>query len=119
MYGLEAMHLTNAQTNRMLYAYNSVFYKLFCSFNPNIILHSQFYSSHLNLRSLIDFRTVTFLTDLPFYDGSCPASHLFYICGTSEWFELTNKYNIDYSDSIQQCKAKIWAAFGMAISALA
>ena len=35
MYGLAAMHLTNVQTNRMLYAYNSVFNKLFvdsCSY---------------------------------------------------------------------------------------
>ena len=86
-----------------------------CSINcsarliPIFFLHTQFYSGHLNLMSLIDLRTLTFLNDFHFYDVSCPASHLFYICGTPEWIELANRYNINFNDSVGHCKAKIWA----------
>ena len=101
MYGLEAMYLTNAQTNRMLYAYNSVFYKLLHSFNANIIvLETQYYSGYLNPRSLLDLRTVTFLIDLHCYDLTSPASHLFYVCGTPEWTAVANRYDISVNDSV-------------------
>ena len=118
MYGLEAMKLSNAQINRLLYAYNSVFYKLFRTFNADIIAQTQFYSGYLNLRSLHDLRTVSFLYDLRYYDYSCPASHFFHIGGSSDWIELANKYSILAGDSIGSCKARVWAAFGIAISAL-
>ena len=95
----------------------TLFYKLFRSFNANIILQTQFYSGYLNLRSFIDLRTVTFLTDLHCYDLTSPASHLFYVCGTSEWTEVANRYNIYPTNSVGHCKAKIWAALEGAIVA--
>ena len=61
MYGLEAMKLSNSQINRLLYAYNSVFYKLFRTFNANIIAQTQLNSGYLNFGSLHDLRTVSFL----------------------------------------------------------
>ena len=118
MYGLEAMRLSKTQINRLLFAYNSVFYKLFRSFNSNIILQTQYYTGHLNLASFIDLRTINFLNNLCTYDYYSPASHLFYLSGTNEWSETANKYNISTVDSYGQCKAKIWAAFGLVIAAL-
>src|SRR5271155_3736002 len=56
MYGLEAMRLANTQINRLLYAYNSVFYKLFRSFKSNNILQTQYYTGHLDLASFIHLR---------------------------------------------------------------
>ena len=119
MYGLEAMRLTNPQINRLLYAYNSVFYKLFRSFKPNIILQTQYYTGHLNIASFIDLRTINFLNNLCAYDYFSPASHLFYLCGTSEWTDIAGKYSITASDGCGQCKSKIWTAFGLVIVALA
>ena len=52
------------------------------------------------------------------YDASSPASHLFYLCGKREWAETANSSGITINDSYGQCKAKIWAAFGMVIEAL-
>ena len=118
LYGLEAMHLNNAQNNRLLYAYNSVFYKLFRSFNANIILQTQYYTGYLNLTSLIDLRTITFLNELCNYDASSPASHLFYLCGKNEWIDIASRYNINVNDAGGLCKNKIWAAFGAVIAAL-
>ena len=117
MYGLEAMYLTATQRNRLLYAYNSVFCKLFRSFNSDIITHTQFYSGYLNMYSFLDLRTLSFLHDLRQYDYACPASHLFYICGSTEWTTLSRTYGIIAGDSIARCRARVWAAFGIAISA--
>ena len=118
LYGLEAMHLNNAQNNRLLYAYNSVFYKLFRSFNANIIVQTQYYTGYLNLTSLIDLRTITFLNELCNYDASSPASHLFYLCGKNEWIDIASRYNINVNDAGRLCQNKIWAAFGAVIAAL-
>jgi hypothetical protein len=118
MYGLEAMRLTKTQVNRMVYAYNSVFYKLFRSFNSNIILQTQYYTGHLNLSSFIDLRTINFLNNLCTYDYNSPAAHLFYVCGAGEWSDIASRYSITASDGCGQCKSKIWTAFGLSIAAL-
>ena len=118
MYGLEAMRLSKSQINRLLYAYNSVFYKLFRSFNSNVILQTQYYSGHLNLASFIDLRTINFLNNLRTYDYYSPASHLFYLHGSSDWTDIATKYNITVNDGYGQVKDRIWSAFGRAIAAL-
>ena len=112
------MRLSKTQINRLIYAYNSVFYKLFRSFNSNIILQTQYYTGHFNLVSFIDLRTINFLNNVRTYDYSSPASHLFYLCGSSEWIDIAFKYNINVTDACGQCKAKIWSAFGLHIAAL-
>ena len=118
MYGLEAMHLTKAQTNRLIYAYNSVFYKLFRTFHSETILQTQFYTGHLNLESFIDLRTINFLNNLRTFDFYSPASYLFNLCGTNEWSCIASKYNISVNDAGGQCRIKIWAAFASVVAAL-
>ena len=118
MYGLQSMRLTKSQVNRLQYAYNSVFFKLFRTFKSDIILQTQYYTGHLDLASLLDLRSLNFLNTLRTYDYFSPASHLFYLCGSNDWSDIANKYNISVTDFGGQCRAKIWAEFGTVIAAL-
>ena len=118
MYGLEAMQLTKTQCNRLRYAYNSVFYKLFHSFNDGIIMQTQYYTSFLNLECQIDLRTINFLNKLRTYNVLYPAAHLFYVCGSHEWTDIATKYHINYDDTATQCRSKIWSTFAHTIAAL-
>ena len=118
MYGLEALNIDNAQRNRLAYAYNSVFYKLFRSFNNNVILQTQYYTGHLNLDCFVDRRTLIFLYNLRIDTGPSPAAHLFNAYGMNEWSIIASKYNIIDNDASDQVTAKIWATFGNIIGVL-
>src|SRR5258708_8401544 len=79
LYGLEACPVTNRQVQSLSYPFNSVYMKLFKSFNANVIKQVQYFSGYLPLSFLLDLRKVVFYYDLLYFDQS-PASTLF------KWF---------------------------------
>ena len=76
LYGLEALMLNKADTNTLSYPYNSVFMKLFKSFNKNIITLCQYYCGELPLEYLLHSRNLNFYSKLNMAESS-PASVLY------------------------------------------
>ena len=70
LYGLEALMLNKADINTLSYPYNSVFMKLFKSFNKNIIMLCQYYCGELPLENLLHNRNLNFDSKLSMAESS-------------------------------------------------
>ncbi len=86
MYGLEACRPTKKQRLSLAYPYNSVFFKLFNTFNPDVIRITQYYSGVLPFEYALDLRTLKFYYDLFVLDYHSPAGMLMrWEGGGSSW----------------------------------
>ena len=94
LYGFEATRLIKSQLNSLNYPFNSGFMKLFNTFDPKIIIQTQFYSGYLPFAYLLDARILKFYSDLSVCDHQSPASILYLWFGDNEWNETAIKYNI-------------------------
>jgi len=110
LYGLEALMLNKADINTLSYPYNSVFMKLFKSFNKNIITLCQFYCRELPLEYLLKSRNLNFYNKLNMAESS-PASLLFKWFGKRDWDSIAAKYNIMPADYVGEATNKIWTVF--------
>ena len=102
--------LNKADINTLSYPYNSVFMKLFKSFNKNIITLCQFYCRELPLEYLLHSRKLNFYSKLNMAELS-PASLLFKWFGKQELDAIAAKYNIMPSDYVGEATNKIWTVF--------
>src|SRR6266496_3249616 len=93
LYGLEACPVTKRQMKSLSYPFNSVYMKLFKTFNANIIKQVQYYSGYLPLSFVIDLHKLMFYYDLCYVDTS-PASILFKWLGWEEVVSLQQQYSI-------------------------
>ena len=82
--------------------------KLFNTFDPKVILQTQFYCGCLPFAYLLDSRILTFYRDMNVFDHHSPASILYFWFGEKEWNDTAVKYNINIGNNSQQCYAKIW-----------
>jgi hypothetical protein len=112
LYGLEALMLNKADINTLSYPYNSVFMKLFKSFNKNIIMLCQYYCGELPLEYLLHSRNLNFYSKLNMAESS-PASVLYKWFGKREWDKIATdtKYNIMPTDFASGIAKKIWTVF--------
>ena len=111
-FGLEACNLTRAQADRLAYPFNSVFMKIFSSFNKDVIALCQFYTGFLPLQNMLDVKVFNFLNNLSnAKDKSCPASILHNWFGARESNRIADKYNICVTDSKYIRSRKVWAFF--------
>ena len=60
LYGLEACPVTKRQLKSLSYPFNSVFMKLFKTFNADIIRQVQYFSGYMPLSYTIDLRRLSF-----------------------------------------------------------
>ena len=95
-YGLDALHLSKANYSSLSYPYNSVFTKLFSTFDKNIITLCQFYCGTLPSSHELDIRTLNFYEKLG-AENPNPASVLFKWFGSQEYTSLLTKYEIEES----------------------
>src|SRR5467141_409812 len=110
LYGLEACPVTKRQLKSLSYPFNSVFMKLFKTFNADIIRQVQFFSGYLPLSYVIDLRRLTFFHDLYYFDKS-PAATLFYSMDMDEMMSLRNSYAIPEGASRGSLRGYILAKF--------
>jgi len=93
LYGLESLRLSMANINSISYPYNSVYMKLFSTFDKNVTTLCQFFTGQLPLSYLLDLRALNFYTRLN-VEGSNPASILFRWFGKQEHSDIYVKYGI-------------------------
>jgi len=75
MYGIEACRPTKRKICLLAYAYNTVFFKLFNTFNDGITRSTQYYSGYLSYAYAAELRTLNFYGDL-WGDTDSPAGFL-------------------------------------------
>ena len=94
LYCLEAMHLNKTDINSLTYPFNSVYMKIFSTFNDAVITQCQFYCAQLPLSYQVDLRTLNFLDKLSNYDCNSPASILFKLFGLTKRNIIQAKHSI-------------------------
>ena len=100
LYGLEALHLNKSDLRSLSYVYDSIYMKLFTSFDSLIIMQCRFYFKQLPLTFQIDLRTLNFLNVLSMYDYNSPACIMFKLFGNEERNNIATRHSIQLSDSI-------------------
>ena len=109
-YGLEALKLSKAEINQMAYPFNSVYMKLFTTFDNSIVTLCQFYAGYLPLSYMLDLRTFNFYLDLS-VNICTPANLLYYWFGRDERDALALKYDIVDSMNSNSIKFMIYQSF--------
>jgi len=112
LYGLEALKLTKSDVNALSLPFNSVYMKLFQSFNKTVIRQCQFYCGDLPLEHLLNLRTFNFYEKLRISEFSS-AGLLFKWLGKAEYDGITSLYILELGDSVFRVKSKIWDTFSM------
>ena len=110
LYGMEACSVTNAQIHSLEHAYNAIFFKVFRSFDAQVIMHCQFYTGFLPLRKALDLLTLRFLNTLQ-ADKNSLTGFLSRTVGAEEVRTLRDKYNIGAIISHAGTKKRIWEVF--------
>lgn len=110
LYGIEALHLKKADVVTLTFPYNSVYTKLFSTFDKSVITLCQFYTCQMPLCYIIDARTLNFYSDLSHGTWST-SNYLFKWFGEAERKIIEEKYNILPSDSPYLSNMKIKKTF--------
>jgi len=110
LYGLEALKLTKTDVSALSLPFNSIYMKLFQSFNKNVIRQCQFYCGELPLEYLLNLRTFIFYDKLRLSEFS-PAGVLFKWLGKAEYDAIASLYNLMSCDNVVVIKKKIWETF--------
>jgi len=110
LYGLEASNLTKAQLKSLTCAYNASFFKLFGTFDAEVIKNCQFYSGYLPLNLAIDLKVLKFLHSMKAIPMS-PTAALLGFEGGGELRVLEQKYGVNDLMSPMAIKMKIRAFF--------
>jgi hypothetical protein len=109
-YGLEALRLNKTDISLLTFPYNSVFVKLFSSFDRTVLMLCQYYTGQLPLGYSTDLRTLNFYADLSVASSS-PANILYKWFGDAERMTIAQKYDILDFDSPGIFKRKVHMAF--------
>ena len=116
LYGISATTLNESELKSFSHAYNSIFAKIFNSYDNTVLSHCQFYSGYLSFNVLYDLQRYTFLTKLIkghyLHEKSVLDRSDF-----SDYLLLQNKYNLCGSDSHSKIKYSMWKKFEAQIGA--
>ena len=107
-YGSAAIPLTGTELHSFSYAYDSVFSKLFKSYDKSTIKLCQFYCGFWPIAVILDYSRFVFLASL-FNKGLISIRNCFDKSDVIELNELTVKYNFKISDSKYSLKNKVWS----------
>ena len=109
-YGLEACSLTKAQMHLLEYAFNTVYCKLFKTFDRAIITQCQYFTASLPAHFAVDLCKMRFLNRVKFTACS-PAEFLCRVAGEGECAELERKYNVSLPTYNANLKRAVWQLF--------
>ena len=111
LYCLETGCLSDRQITKLNYAFRSIYFKLFSTFNISIVEQCQYYTGYLPLNYLIHLRYFIFLSKIQ----KLPPSPVKFLAQSPavnrHWVELANLYGITDHDNIGCVKYKIWNKF--------
>ena len=110
LYGLESIRLSKANSSSISYPFNSVFMKLFSTFDKSVVTLCQFYCGQIPLSYLVDLRMLKFCDKLSSLDSNS-ANILCNLFGKLEQIETANTYGIDVSDLMYSYEYKIRQTF--------
>ena len=110
LFGLETGCLCRSQIDKLSHTFNSIYMKLFATFDISIITQCQYYTYQLPLRYLIHLRSLNFWRSLNRLKFS-PAKLLFDLFGLNEYQQICQLYNISENDSNWSIKKKVWSSF--------
>src|ERR1051325_4670823 len=102
--------LNKSDVNFLMYSYNSVYMKLFSSFDKTVLKLCQFYSGQLPVNYIADLKTLNFYAGLSALCSS-PANVLFKRFGQSERVHIEMKYGIAGTDSPGIYKYNVHSTF--------
>jgi hypothetical protein len=112
LYGLETACFNASEVKSLNYPFNSIFVKLFSTFNSSIIQECQYYTGYLPFKYILNLRCLTFLKSLlrsPL--NARPAGLLFHWFGSTDWNVISSPYNILPNDVPTLLRRKIWLKF--------
>jgi len=110
LYGISATTLSSKDMKSLTYAYNSIFAKIFHSYDNTVILNCQYFSSSLPFNYLYDYHRYNFLSKLFNADLMSVRSEIDAI-DIADYNFLQLKYCLNTEDSKNQVKSKIWRYF--------
>ena len=101
--------------NKSFFVFNTIFVKLFSTFDKSVIQQCQFYTGFLPLNYKLDMMRINFLIALR---ANCvsPACILFNLLGRQELDILCDNYSIAAVSTHTNRSYKIWSAFSESIS---
>lgn len=114
-YGMCATTVSSTDINKLSFAYNSIFYKLFKSSSKHVIECCQYFCNYWPLINLLDFNRYCFLKKLLLNGVLCPES-LLDKKDYSDLLIISDKYCLRITDSINCIKYKIWQFIFNALS---
>ena len=109
-YGMSAVSIAANDINKLTFAYNSVFCKLFKTNCKETIEYCQYFCNYWQFLNLLDFNRFCFLRKLYRSGDLCSKSPL----DRNDIFDLSSlsvKYGLTLSDSVSCVKRKIWIYF--------
>lgn len=115
LYGLEKGFANSKALNKLNYAFNSVFYKLFSIFDPLLILHCQYYMYYLPLNFAVHLRYLNLCNSL-FKIDDTPVKKLFMLNCFDEYKTVAQNYNVNVTESNKLCYYKVWSVFTNSVS---
>jgi len=110
LYGISAATLTKIERKSFSHAYNSVFAKIFNTYDNDVILNCQYYSGYLCFDRLYDLHRYLFLSKL-FHNAFIDEKSVIDKIDFRDYCLLQNRYNFNWNDSIAMIKHKVWKSF--------
>jgi len=110
LYGISATTLSSKDIKSFSYAYNSVFAKIFHSYDNTVILNCQYFSGSLPFNYLYDYHRYNFLNKL-YNTNSINDKSEIDVFDIDDFHALQLKYQLRANDSKNQVNNKIWKYF--------
>ena len=110
LYGISATTLSSKDMKSFSYAYNSVFAKIFHSYDNTVILNCQYFSGSLPFNYLYDYHRYNFLNKLYCTKSISDKSEIDTF-DIDDFLALQLKYKLKTNDSKHQVKYMIWKYF--------
>ena len=110
LYGISATTLSAKDIKSFSFAYNSIFAKIFHSYDNTVILNCQYFTGSLPFNDLYDDHRYNFLNKL--FNTNCNnANSEIDLFDMADLQNLQLKYQLRTEDSKNQVKHKIWKYF--------
>jgi hypothetical protein len=110
LYGISATTLSAKDIKSFSFAYNSIFAKIFHSYDNTVILNCQYFTGSLPFNYLYDYHRYNFLNKL-FNTNCINANSEIDLFDMADLQNLQLKYQLRTEDSKNQVKNKIWKYF--------
>lgn len=109
LYGSEVMGLTKTETIRLASPFNRLFFKLFKTFDADIIAQCQQFMSCLPLDYIVDLRVLKFLVKFNIIDNFL-INFIFQLNGANAIISICAKYKLDVNNA-NSWKGALWQHF--------